>query len=168
MTDEANRRAISAATLAVMAVATLVMAVWGYHALTSPVAKSDPVTTRSDTPACTGSRGKVQRSDVTVSVFNAGSRAGRAQSTLDLLENAGFRAGAVGNAPAGSHVSRAEVHTTRAGDPQARLVALALGAHTRVVVAPVVGPGLDVLVGDKFKKLDAGAPRSVPAAASSC
>lgn len=172
MTEDSTRRTISWATLAAAGVATFVMAIWGFNALTAPVEKDDTSSAGSptDTTSCTPGKGDfVQRSDVTVSVYNAGKKSGRAQATLDLLENDGFVAGAVGNAPTGTKVARAEVHTTRQNDPKAELVALALGKNTPVVVTTVQGPGLDVMIGDKFKKLDSTAPRKVRAtAATTC
>lgn len=170
MTEDESRRAISWTTLAVMGVATVVMAVWGFNSLTAPVGNDSTTPTSSTTtPGCTpGVRNVVRRGDVTVSVFNAGSRSGRAQDTLNLLENAGFAPGAVGNAPSGDHVARAEVHTTLKDDPKAKLVARALGKNTRIVVTTVVGPGLDVIIGDKFNKLDASAPRQLSAASGTC
>lgn len=162
MTDE--RRLVATLTLAATAVVTVVMAVWGYHALTAPIAR-DPVTAAAPGADCTpgtGSTDVVRRSDVTVSVYNAGRRAGWAQKTLDLLEKAGFRPGAIGNAPAGVAVARAQVRTTRQDDPAARLVARSLGRRTKVVVVTDdLGPGVDVVIGDKFRALDASAPDQV-------
>jgi hypothetical protein len=104
--------------------------------------------------------GVVRRADVTVSVYNAGQRSGRAQDTLDLLESAGFRAGEVSNAPDGIEVAKAAVYTTKADDPAAELVARTLGPKTQVVRSDAeFGPGVAVIIGDKFRKLDAAAPR---------
>lgn len=159
-----DRRLISAISLVVMAAATLVMALWGYHALTAPFSH-DPAETPMAGAECTpgsGSAGVVRRRDVTVSVFNSGQRAGRAQETLDLFEKAGFKPGAIGNAPDGVSAARAEVRTTKQDDPAARLVARTLGRRTKVVVGTEdYGPGVDVVIGDKFRKLDATAPTQI-------
>ena len=66
----------------------------------------------------------LQRGEVQVSVFNAGTRNGLAGQTLDTLEAAGFRAGDAGNAPSSAEVRRALVWTTQPNDYSARLVAL--------------------------------------------
>lgn len=167
MTEEDSRRLVSWVTLAVAGVLALVMAVWGFSSLTAPIKKDPSATESSNNGGCVPAGASyVHRNEVTVSVFNAGKETGRAQKTLDMLERAGFVPGAVGNAPSGDKVARAEVHTTKADDPRARLVALALGKGTKVVVTTVIGPGLDVIIGDKFKRLDPGAPGRVRASAA--
>jgi hypothetical protein len=159
-----TRRSLTAgASLAVGVVLVCVMAVWGYRAMTAPIAE-DKTGSATSGPSCQPADQKVtkyvRRGDVTVSVYNSGKRAGRAQATLDLLERAGFEAGAVGNAPSGIKVARAEVYTTKADDPAAELVAKALGKKTQVVHSDEqFGPGVDVVIGDKFKRLDPAAPR---------
>jgi len=157
------RRLTTGATLAGLVVVLCVMAVWGYHAATAPVSDNGPTST-SKTPTCSPDQQTVsqylRRSEVTVSVYNAGRRAGRAQETMDLLERAGFKVGAVGNAPEGVKVQRAAVYTTKADDPAAELVARALGGSTEVVHGDEdLGPGVDVMIGDKFTRLDPTAPR---------
>jgi len=153
-------RLIAPLSLAAAALAVLVMAMWGMKALTAPFGTSDS----SSTSAVCGpaSHRTVKRADVTVSVYNAGKRQGRAGVTMDLLERAGFGVGAVGNAPKGTKVWAAVVHTTRTVHPDATLVARALGAQVRVVVtSDDLGPGVDVIIGDHFRKLNPKAPRSV-------
>jgi hypothetical protein len=99
-------------------------------------------------------------------VYNAGKKSGRAQAAMDLFEQAGFRVGAVGNAPAGVQVDRAAVYSTNADDPAAELVARALGKATQVVHSDEeLGPGVDVVIGDKFRRLDPAAPRKLALAA---
>lgn len=144
-----------------------VMAIWGIRAATAPIkTDSAPPASASTGPTCspadqTVSR-YVRRADVTVSVYNAGKRSGRAQATLDLLQQAGFKPGAIGNAVAGTVVPRAEVRTTAQGDVSARLVAEALGPNTKVVVVTdTYGPGVDVFIGDRFNRLDRNAPAKI-------
>jgi hypothetical protein len=159
-----TRRSLTAGvSLAVGVVLVCVMAVWGYHAMTAPIVDTTRAGTTSG-PSCKPADQKVSkyvhRGDVTVSVYNAGKRAGRAQATLDLLERAGFKPGAIGNAPSGTKVARAQVYSTKADDPAAELVARALGKNTQVVHSDEdLGPGIDVVIGDKFKQLDPSAPR---------
>ncbi|MFL6160410.1 MAG: LytR C-terminal domain-containing protein [Marmoricola sp.] len=163
-----DRRTTSAITLAVTALVVVVMAFWGLHALTAPVAKdpSSASTSPDDAASCPAGQTAtvvrlVKRSQVRVSVYNAGKRSGRAGATLNLLESAGFLPGAIGNAPDGTTVDRAQVHTKKADDAAAKLVALAFGPNTEVVVDDGdLGPGVNVYIGDKFRKLDRSAPRS--------
>jgi len=155
-----NPRVTAPLALAAAALAVLVMALWGMNALTAPFTSDD--TSDSSSSPCATSHHTVKRADVTVSVYNAGKRQGRAGVTLDLLEEAGFNAGAIGNAPAGMKAQVAVVHTTQAVHPDATLVARALGAHVPVVVTETdLGPGVDVIIGDKFSKLNPRAARSV-------
>lgn len=157
-----QRRLLTGASLVAGAVAVVVMAVWGLHALTAPFGDS---ANASGGPTCTANQPTstvVRRSEVTVSVYNTGKRKGRAGATLAMFEAAGFQAGAVGNGTPGDHVRRAEVRTTKAGDPAAKLVALALGKGTKIVVTDQdVGPGVDVFIGDRFGGLDPAAPHTV-------
>jgi hypothetical protein len=79
---------------------------------------------------------------------------------MELLEQAGFKPGEVNNAPEGIEVDKAAVYTTSADDTDARLVALALGKRTEVIRSDEeFGPGVDVVIGDRFKRLNPSAPR---------
>jgi hypothetical protein len=66
----------------------------------------------------------------------------------------------------------ATVYTTEGDDPAARLVALALGQNAQVVrTDEEYGPGLDVVVGNKFAlKLDPSAPHrlALPEPVTTC
>ena len=163
-----NPRYTAPLSLAAGALAVLVMAMWGMKSLTAPFDDGGPTNTGSST--CGTSHHTIKRSDVTVSVYNAGKRQGRAGVTLDQLEEAGFDAGAVGNAPKGTRVSTAVVRTTKKVHPDATLVAKALGRRVPVVVTSVdLGPGVDVIIGDRFTRLDKRAPRSIKVVSgSSC
>ena len=161
-----NERMTAPLTLAAAALAVLVMALWGVNAFTAPIDKDDA--TASDGSCDTPTAGhRVKRSDITVSVYNAGKRQGRAGATLDLLEEAGFKPGAIGNAPKGTRIRVAVVHTTKEVHTDATLVARAVGKNVQVVVVDEdLGPGVDVIIGDRFKKLDPNAPTSVRVAGS--
>ena len=155
-----RRRLTTAATLLVLLAVLVGMAVWGYHAATTPL---EGLGSTTSTPTCTPTDPKasrfLHRAEVTVSVFNSGKRSGRAQATMSLLERAGFKPGQVGNAPDGIAADRAAVYTTKADDPAAELVAKALGKATQVVHSDQeMGPGVDVVIGDRFKQLDPKAP----------
>jgi hypothetical protein len=159
-----DRRVITALTMLAAGVAVVVMGLWGVSALTAPV--GDKTGSADHGPTCAPQDQKiteyVTRSEVTVSVYNAGRRKGRAGATLAMLEAAGFKPGEIGNAPAGTKVRRAEVRTGNAEDPKAQLVAAALGKNTQIVVTDeAYGPGIDVFIGDKFGALDPAAVRKV-------
>jgi hypothetical protein len=167
-----SRGLTTAATLLVAAVLLGLMAVWGLKAATAPIGDH---TSASGGPSCpSGSQTVTQyvrRVDVTVSVYNAGKKSGRAQATMALLERAGFKPGEVNNAPDGTNVARAVVYSTKTDDPAAELVALAFGPKTQVVhTDDDLGPGVDVVIGDRFKRLDPGAPTrlKLPKPETSC
>ena len=154
-----GRRITTTLTLMVLLVVLVAMAVYGFKAATAPVGDGDEAVQKSTCSAEDREvRNFLRRSDVQVSVFNAGDRAGFASQTLEKVEAAGFRGGDAGNAPEDVDVRRALVWTTKPADPEARLVALALGRNTRVEVTETdLGPGVDVLVGNRFKGVDKSA-----------
>lgn len=148
---------LSISALVAGVAAVVVMALWGVNALTAPFGDDGPEQV-SEGPGCPVEDQVIEefvaRSEVTVSVYNTGERQGHAGETLAKLENAGFTAGAIGDAVQGDRVRRAEVRTTREDNAGARLVAKAFGANTPVVVVDDdYGPGVDVFIGDKFTKL---------------
>ena len=97
-----------------------------------------------------------------VSVFNAGNREGFAGFTLEKIVDAGYRAGNAGNAPKSAEVRRAVVWTTDENDPAAKLVAMSLGRRVKIEVTETdLGPGIDVIVGNKFKGLNRKAPKRI-------
>lgn len=99
---------------------------------------------------------RISTRQVVVSVFNAGTRAGLADETMGALTNRGFDRGTTGNAPAGSGVKVAQIWTTRRTDAAARLVAQQFGPAIKVKIKRVdLGPGVDVVVGNDFRKLAA-------------
>lgn len=158
-----QRRVVTSVTLLAAVVAVVVMALWGVNAATAPIEDDGPSAGETG-PTCPPEQLEIKefitRGEVTVSVYNTGKRKGRAGDTLTLLENAGFKPGAIGNGEAGDTVRRAEVRTTDADDPDARLVAKSLGRNVPVVVTEeAYGPGVDVFIGDRFRGLDPDAPR---------
>lgn len=137
----------------------------GARTLFSPLPGSDP--TASVSPTCTTTTVKkgqrVFARQVQVSVFNAGTRSGLAGDTLAALARRGFKKGRTGNAPEGSKVKVAQVWTSQRNDTAARLVARQFGAKIKVFLKDGnLGPGVDVVVGDRFDKL-AKATKSVVA-----
>lgn len=141
----------------------LVAGAWiGTQSLFAPLPGEE---TAESTPDCATKalrRGqRISTRQVVVSVFNAGTRAGLADETMGVLANRGFDKGSVGNAPAGSRVKVAQIWTTRRKDAAARLVALQFGPAIKVKIKRVdLGPGVDVVVGNDFRKL-AAAKRTI-------
>ncbi len=166
----AKRRTLTAVTLTVLVALLATGAFVGWRALFAPV-PDVPTAGTGAAEECQVSRGDTVRTrDVTVSVYNAGSRSGLAGQTQDELVARGFIPGDIGNAPddlSGVRFVRVLAETRR--DPAARLVALQFGKKTRVQAAPDLGSGVEVIVGDRFKGL-VKAPRKIRADApgSSC
>ena len=157
-----GRKVTTAVTLVVLLIVLGGMAVYGFRSALAPLPGGDS----SAAPSCSANEKEVQkfikRSDVQVSVFNAGSRSGLASQTLEKVEAAGFVGGNSGNAPGSASVRRALVWTTEPNDTSAKLVALAFGPGTRIEVTETdLGPGVDVLVGNRFKGLNQKAPTKI-------
>ena len=151
-----GRKLTTAITLVVLLLVLIGMAAYGYNQLTAPLPERP-----SAEEKCTGAEKEVQgflkRKQVQVSVFNAGNREGFAGSTLEKMVDAGFRAGNAGNAPKSAQVRRAVVWTTEEGDSSAKLVATSLGRRTKIEITETdLGPGVDVIVGNKFKGVRKG------------
>jgi hypothetical protein len=128
----------------------------GVRSLTAPVPGEHKASSGSASCNATAVRKgqRITTRQVQVSVYNAGSRAGLADATMAAFVKRGFKKGEVGNAPSGVTVKKAQVWTTRRNDASARLVALQLGKKVKVHFKDLdLGPGIDVVVGDKFGKL---------------
>ncbi len=159
-----GRRTLSAVTLVVLTALLVTGLVVGWRSFTAPI--GDEVAAEpSETCATQVARGDVVRTrDVTVSVFNAGNRAGLADQTRSQLEARGFIAGEIGNAPEEFAVQLVRVLAPRKDDPGAQLVAAQFGPNTLIQVTDAdLGPGVDVVIGEEFEGLAKDAPRRVRA-----
>jgi hypothetical protein len=157
-----GRHLTTGITLLVLVLVLGGMAAWGWHHVTAPLDGSEASSKQTCSPAEITKTRFVRPPDVQVSVYNAGDKSGLAGRTMNHLEGRGFQPGEVGNAPASVHARRAVVHTTTKDDPSAKLVARTLGKHVRVVVTSKVGgPGIDVFVGNHFRKLARHAPKKI-------
>lgn len=97
---------------------------------------------------------RIRSTQVQVSIFNGGTRAGLADKTMGALAKRGFTKGKVGNAPSDARVKTVRVLTTEKNDLSAQLVARQFGRKTKVTVTDTdLGPGIDIIVGDDFEKL---------------
>ncbi len=151
-------------TLAGAGVVFIIMAFWGINAATAPMAGNQ--TDSTSTSQCSDAEKTIQthvnRKDVTVSVYNASKRTGLASEVLNRLERNGFRPGAVGNAPEGLSADIAVVYAKDTTSTSAKLVALAFGPDTQILTQEVdLGPGINIVVGDQFQRLDQSAPHKL-------
>jgi hypothetical protein len=158
-----RRRITTAVTLVVLLLLLGAMGIYGVKSALAPLPGGSDTTSSDE---CTGTEKEVKtflsRKEVQVSVFNAGNREGLASKTLEAAVAAGFRAGNAGNAPGTAQVRRAVVWTTQPDDSSARLVALAFGPGARIEVTEQdLGPGIDVIVGNRFKGLNRKAPERI-------
>ena len=152
-----HRHLTTGITLLVLVGILVVGAVLGSRSLFAPLPDSGQAA-GSPTPTCstqTVKKGqRIRSTQVQVSVFNGGTRAGLADETLKSLTKRGFTAGETGNAPSGTTVKRVRVYTTTKNDLSATLVARQFGRSTQVVVTDTdLGPGIDVVVGNKLHRL---------------
>lgn len=165
-----RRTGLAGITFLVLFTILGVALVVGWKAVTEPVPGITDSSTPTDEPSCREglAPGDVVRTgDVTVSVFNAGTRSGLADQTLGELTARGFIPGDVGNAPGDlGNVKFVRVLAPKRNDPAAQLVARQLGRRTLVQpTSKDLGPGVDVIVGDKFRGL-VKAPRKIKAKAA--
>lgn len=151
-----QRRHVTTGLTLLVLIAILAVGAWiGTRSLFAPLPGEESA---DPSPSCaTKALRKGQRistRQVLVSVYNAGTRAGLADETMGALTNRGFDRGSIGNAPSNSGVRVAQIWTTRRKDAAARLVALQFGPAIKVKLKKVdLGPGVDVVVGNDFRKL---------------
>lgn len=152
-----GRRHLTTAITMLVLIGILVFgAVMGVNTLFAPLPGDEPAANPSPTCATKDVRKgqRIRARQVQVSVFNAGTRAGLADETLDALTRRGFKKGSTGNAPSDSNVRIVQVWSTARNDLSARLVALQFGRKTKVRFSDTdLGPGVDVVVGNEFRKL---------------
>jgi hypothetical protein len=159
-----TRHLTTGITLLVLCVIVALGAVVGSNALFAPLPGAGDEPTAAASPTCetpAKKRERLSSAEVTVNVFNAGTRAGLAGATVDAFRLRGFRGGLIGNAPDGTKVRRAQVWITEGEEDAGRLVARQIGPRTPVVTPEAdLGDGIDVLVGNGFRAL-VPAPRSI-------
>jgi hypothetical protein len=163
-----DRRVVSALTMLVL-FALLAAGLWfGWRGLFSPLPTADePAAEEAGCNDGLAPGDRVRTRDVTVSVYNAGSRSGLAGQTQGELTARGFIAGDIGNAPEDlSGVRYVRVLAPARNDPAARLVAIQFGENTLIQRTDEdLGPGVEVIVGDQFRGL-VEAPRRIVAEAA--
>ena len=138
----------SGLTLAVLALIVAVAAVWGWAALTEPFPTEEPVAICE--PADVPAGGEVRRDQVVVSVFNGSKRSGLAGATSAQLEERGFVAGEVGDSPIPAATT--QIWAADPTNPAVQLVQKQFKG-AQVVPGDALGPGIVVVVGEKFQAL---------------
>lgn len=159
-----TRHLTTGITLVVLCVIVALGAIIGSNALFAPLPGAEDESTAAASPTCdtpAKKRERLSSAEVTVNVFNAGTRSGLAGATVDAFRLRGFRGGLIGNAPDGAKVRRAQVWIADGEEAAGRLVARQLGPRTPVVTPEEdLGDGIDVVVGNGFRAL-VRAPRSI-------
>ena len=162
-----ERRSRSAVTLLTLCGVLVVFGLLGWRQMTAPGPWSgDAGPTAADCVEGLQEGELVRTTDVTISVYNAGSRSGLAGRTQEELLARGFLPGDIGNAPEGlGNVRRVAVLAPSKDDPAATLVARHFGKQMDVRVHDEdLGTGVAVVVGDRFQGL-VPAPRRMRAQA---
>ncbi|WP_232679994.1 LytR C-terminal domain-containing protein [Nocardioides sp. R-C-SC26] len=165
--ESLTARARTALTLGVLGLVFVAGVVWAFGAATEPLPE------RADPPICISTRfqeGDLLRpGNVTVSVINAGDRAGLASLTRQDLVERGFDRGQLDNAPAGTQVRSVEIWTKDPENPAVKLVRSYLGGRVNVVDQDPVSAGVNVVVGNRFPGVRKGAAEvAVTSSASVC
>lgn len=146
----------SGLTILVMTLMLFGGGAWAWKASTAPL----PAAPQPDNSLCHDKNlkagDKLTPEMVTISVFNSGTRAGLASRALGQFTDQGFGAGKVGNAP-DAGVKVAEIWAADPSDPAVKLVASRL-PNAEINEGPALGPGIVVVVGDKFSGLAKGSP----------
>lgn len=149
----------SALTLAFLGLLVVVAAIWGWAAFTEPFPEDEPVAICEDTVVTAGS--EVRRDQVVVSVFNGSKRSGLASATSAQLAERGFVAGDVGDSP--QPAATTQIWSDDPTNPAVDLVAQQFkGAE--VVPGDALGPGVVVVLGERFTSLRKKQVESVVAA----
>ncbi|HET6693725.1 MAG TPA: LytR C-terminal domain-containing protein [Pedococcus sp.] len=162
-----DRRSLSAITTLVLLGVLVVFALVGWRTVTAPGPWSGASGPTADDCVSGLAKGDLVRTtDITVSVYNAGTRSGLAGRTQEQLAARGFLTGDLGNAPDDlGDVRRVTVLAASPSDPAAMLVARQFGKGTRVQkYADDLGSGVEVVVGDRYDGLSK-APRRMRAQA---
>jgi hypothetical protein len=102
---------------------------------------------------------QVKSSQVTVNVYNGGTRAGQARRIAAELRVRGFKVATVGNISEKKVIKKAEVRSKQ-NTPQAQLVAKQV-TGTKVVKVSTHDTTVDLVIGDDLDELTAKAPTTL-------
>jgi len=147
-------------TLVVAGIVAVVMVIWGSTELFAPFPQRTTTTCDLADQVVVKT---LKRSQVTVSIYNAGASAGTAGRFRDQFTQLGFHVAIVDNAPENVHVPVSEVVGTETTSPATRLVARTLGSSATVSAnrALLRGPGVNIYLGPQHRPLVKKPPRSI-------
>ena len=161
-----DRRSLSAVTLLSLLAVLVVFALIGWNTLTAPGPWDGDAASSDECIPGLAKGDLVRTTDITVSVYNAGTRTGLASQTQEELTARGFLPGDIGNAPEDlESVREVKVLARSKDDPAAGLVARQFAPGLTPTPHEDIGSGVEVVVGDKFDGL-AKAPRRMRAQAA--
>lgn len=151
-------------TLGVLLGVLLAAAFYGWQTVISPARENDKEA--DATPKCEDvvefRKGDVLKPGVIiVNVYNSGSEAGLAGSTLDRMVNRGFKRGVAENAPPSVRAKNVTIVTDDETSPTVRLVAKQFKGTVRFVNVKDLAPGVDVIVGNDFKGVNTKAKKTM-------
>jgi hypothetical protein len=138
----------STLTLGVLGLLVVIAAVWGWAAFTEPFPEEEAVPICEDATVAAGS--EVRRDQVVVSVFNGSKRSGLAGATSAQLVERGFVEGEVGDSPLPARTT--QIWSSEPTNPAVQLVQQQF-KQAKVVTGDALGPGVVVVVGERFKTL---------------
>lgn len=161
-----DRRSLSAVTLLTLLAILVVFGLVGWNQLSAPGPWDGEAAGGDDCIPGLSKGDLVRTTDITVSVYNAGTRSGLASQTQEELVARGFLPGDIGNAPDDlESVRKVQVLARSADDPAAQLVARQFAKGLKPSKHEDIGSGVEVVVGDKFSGL-VKAPRRMRAKAA--
>ncbi|NYE36105.1 hypothetical protein F4692_001209 [Nocardioides cavernae] len=138
----------TALTLGGLVAIVLVATLWGWAAFTEPFPEEEAVPICEDTAVTAGT--EVRRDQVVVSVFNGSGRSGLAGATDAQLEERGFVSGGIGDSP--QPAASTQIWSDDPTNPAVQLVQQQFKG-AQVVPGDALGPGVVVVVGEKFQAL---------------
>ena len=153
-------------TLLVLLVLLLGGAFYGWQTIISPATEDKTAGNPKPTDKCERvqqfHRGQLIRADdIVVNVYNAGSIANLAEETLTGLKERGFKPGVFDNAPSQVSATNVTILTQGKLTPQVRLVAKQFKGEIRYARGAPIDTGIDIVVGNDFKGIDAKAKKTL-------
>ena len=153
-----RRRNIRGPVTLLILLAILIGAAWyGAKAVLENRAKPEAVITCATTQARKDAQ--VKSSQVTVNVYNGGTRSGQARRIAAELRNRGFKVDTIGNISEKTVVKKAQVRAKQ-NTPQAQLVAKQV-TGTKVVKVPSHDTTVDLVIGYDLDQLTPNAPTTL-------
>lgn len=148
--------------MVVLLVVLLGAAYYGWKTVISPATSGNGDTTTTSPTTCKHTqdfhKGQVIKAhDIVVNVYNAGAISGLAGDTLDTFSHRGFQTGVADNAPGNVVATNVTILTEAKRAPQVELVASQFRGKVKYSKRGLIGPGIDIVVGDNFVGMKKGA-----------